>query len=130
MFKNGKEVFELMKAATKSIGRTPYAKGYCCSLEVQTAGHAQYCAKKVLRQVSVGLGDDLGVTEDEALSALRTATQKLWEAQSSSREHRDVMLHQLAKKEPKNGGWRQRVPLRLFVMQNRLNTAFQKFPEP
>ena len=111
-----KKVFELMRAATKSVGRTPYTSGFCCTREVQAAGHARYCAKKLVRQVSVGIGSEIGVSEEEAVTMLRAATKKLREAQVSSRDQRDTMLQDLAKKRAKE--WRMEAESAIKIIRN------------
>ena len=110
------KVSELMKAANRSVGRTPYVNGYWCSNKIREAGHAKYCAKRLVRRISVGLGDSDGVSEEEARQLLAEATEQLRIAQASSRESRDTMLHHLSRKRAKE--WRMEAESAIKIIQN------------
>ena len=107
---------QLMVSSNRAVGRTPYANGYWCSKEVMQAGNDRYKAKKQLRKISVGLGEEHGVTLEEAIQALQESSQRLREAQRSSREDRDEMLKQLAKKRAKE--WRMQEASAIKIIAN------------
>ena len=117
----------LLKAANKLVGRTPYTNGYWCSNKVREAGHAKYCAKRLVRKISVGLGDDTGMTEEEARQLLKEATEQVKAAQATSHKSREDMLHQLSKKRAKEWRMEAASAIKIIVNSEKAKMKFAKF---
>ena len=117
---------QLMTAAHNSLGRTPYANGYWHSREVIQAGHERYCAKKLLRQVSIGIGEENGITMEEAMENLHQATTKLRQAQQSSRDNRDELLQHLATKRAKEWRMHESSAIKIIINAERAKQRFAK----
>ena len=64
----------------------------------------------------MGLGQDLDITEQEAVLQLKAATERLREAQQSSFESREVMLADLSRKRAKE--WRMEAESAIKIIKN------------